>query len=53
MYDRASFLEDGVQLRFVEMGDLSFENKYASILDLLMNHDLNLLREEVKNYRLV
>jgi len=53
LYDRETFLQDGIQLNFVEMGDLSLQNKYASILDLLMNYDLELLREEVKNYRLV
>jgi hypothetical protein len=53
LYEKQDFLNDGIQLNFVEMGDVSLMNKYASILDLMMNHEIEQIKAEVKNYSLV
>lgn len=53
LYKKEDFSLVGVQLKFVQMGECSMLNKYASILDLMMNCDKEILKDEVKNYTLL
>lgn len=53
LYDKADFMNDGIELQFIQMDDLAVENRYASILDLMMNYNSAFLREELKKYTLI
>ncbi|MEY2937500.1 MAG: hypothetical protein RL062_89 [Bacteroidota bacterium] len=53
LYDKDDFLKDGIQLNFIQMEELSVENRYASILDLMMQYDAAFLKEELKKYTLI
>jgi len=53
LYDKENFLDEGIQLNFIQMGDVSFDNKYVSILDLLFNHSKEYLQKELNNYTLI
>ena len=53
LYSKEDFKSDGIDLYFIEMGDVKFDNPHSSILDLLYTYDKNHLIEELKNYRLI
>lgn len=53
LYDKEDFRVDGIDLRFVQMGDVCFPNKYSSILDLLFTHDKDFIKEQLKKYTLI
>lgn len=53
LYDKEDFLKDGIQLNFIQMEELSVENRFASILDLLMQYDVSFLQTELKKYTLI
>jgi hypothetical protein len=53
LYDKEDFLKDGIQLNFIQMEELSVDNRYASILDLMMQYDATFLKGELKKYTLI
>jgi hypothetical protein len=52
LYSKEDFKLNGIDLYFIEMGDVKFDNPYSSILDLLYTHDREHLKKELKNYKL-
>ena len=53
LYSKEDFKSDGIDLYFIEMGDVKFGNPYSSILDLLYSYDKEYLKKELKNYKLI
>lgn len=53
LYQKEYFKSNDIQLNFIEMGDVQFKNKYASILDLLFEYDRDYIKNELKKYRLL
>jgi hypothetical protein len=53
LYSKEDFKSSGIDLYFLEMGDVKFDNPYSSILDLLYKYEKEYLKEELKNYRLI
>lgn len=53
LYQKEYFKSKDIQLNFIEMGDVQFKNKYASILDLLFEYDRDYIKNELKKYRLL
>lgn len=53
LYSKEDFKSNGIDLYFIEMGEVKFDNPYSSILDLLYTYDQKHLKEELKNYKLV
>lgn len=53
LYDKEDFSADGIDLQFVQMGDVCFPNKYSSILHLLFTHDKDYIKEQLKKYTLI
>ena len=35
------------------MGNVNFDNKYASILDLLFRYNKEHIKEQIRNYKLI
>jgi len=52
LYSKEVFKENGIDLKFIEMGDVKFDNKYASILDLLFKYDKEYIKKELKKYEI-
>lgn len=53
LYSKDDFKKNGIELKFIEMGDVNFDNKYTSILDLLFKYDKEYIKNELKKYTLV
>lgn len=53
LYDKNDFNKDGIILNFIEMGDVNFDKKYNSILDILFRYEKNYIKNEIKKYNLV
>ena len=53
LYNKEDFKSVGVDLKFIEMGDLDIDNQYASILDLLFRYDKSDLKEELNKFKLI
>lgn len=53
LYTKENFKKDGIDLNFIEMGNVNFDNKYASILDLLFRHNKEHIKEQITNYKLI
>lgn len=53
LYDKADFNQSGIQLNFIQMEELAVDNRYASVLDLMMRYDVNFLKAELKKYTLI
>ena len=53
LYQKDYFKSKDIELSFIEMGDVQFKNKYASILDLLFEYDKEYIKGELKKYKLV
>ena len=47
------FKNDNIQLSFIEMGNVVFDNKYTSILDLLFRYNKEYIKEQIRNYKLI
>jgi hypothetical protein len=48
-----SFASQGIDLKFIQMGDVELENPYASILDLLFTYDKEHLKQQLTKYTLI
>lgn len=53
LYNKSDFAKKNLNLLFVDMGDVEFSNKYASILDLLLTYPKEHLEEQIKKYTLI
>lgn len=53
LYNKEDFASQNIDLKFIQMGDLEVDNKYASILDLLFRYDKEHLKEQLNKYTLV
>jgi len=53
LYNKEDFLTDGINLQFVQMGDVCFSDKYSSILHLLFTHDKDYIKDQLKKYTLI
>lgn len=53
LYNKEDFKNDNINLSFLEMGDVKFDNKYSSILDLLFRYEKEYIKEELKKYTLI
>ncbi len=53
LYNKEDFKNDKIELKFIEMGDVDFDNKYSSILDLLFRYEKTHIQKEIKNYKLL
>lgn len=53
LYDKKYFKNEGVNLKFIKMGDLELENKNLSILDIIICNDKDRVINELKKYELI
>jgi hypothetical protein len=53
LYDKEYFKNKSIDLFFLKMGVLNFENPYSSILDLLFMYEQDFIINELKKYSLV
>jgi len=53
LYNKDDFKNDNIELNFIEMGNVDFDNKYSSILDLLFRYDKSHIQKQIKNYKLI
>lgn len=53
LYSKDDFKSSGIELCFLKMGNVKFDNPYISILDLLYNYEVEILKSELKNYELL
>jgi hypothetical protein len=53
LYSKDDFKNKGIELKFIEMKDISVHPKYISILDLLFRYDKEILKEQLNRYILV
>ena len=53
LYSKEEFENSGIELRFIKMGEVDFDNPYASILDILFRYEKEHIVEQLKKYTLV
>ena len=53
LYTKEDFASQNIDLKFIKMGDVKFDNPYSSILDLLFRYDKEYIQEQLKNYTLI
>lgn len=53
LYNKEDFKNDNIELNFIEMGNVVFDNKYTSILDLLFRYNKEYIKEEITKYKLI
>jgi hypothetical protein len=53
LYTKENFASQGIDLKFIQMGDVELENPYASILDLLFTYDKEHLKQQLTKYTLI
>lgn len=53
LYTKEDFASQGIDLKFIQMGELELENPYASILDLLFTYDKKHLKQQLTKYTLI
>lgn len=53
LYTKEDFASQGIDLKFIKMGEVAFDNPYASILDLLFRYDKEHIKEQLNNYTLI
>ena len=53
LYNKEDFKNDNIQLSFIEMGNVVFDNKYTSILDLLFRYNKEYIKEQIRIYKLI
>lgn len=53
LYNKEDFKNDNIQLNFIEMANIVFDNKYTSILDLLFRYNKEYIKEQIRNYKLI
>lgn len=53
LYDKEDFNLNDIELNFIKMGDVNFDNPYNSILDILFRYPKNTIIKELNNYTLI
>jgi hypothetical protein len=53
LYTKEDFAIQNIDLKFIQMGDVDFDNPYASILDLLFRYPKEHIQQQLKNYTLI
>jgi len=53
LYNKEDFASQNIDLKFIQMGDIEVDNKYASILDLLFRYSKDHLINQLNNYTLI
>tara|TARA_R110000868_G_scaffold408357_1_gene691402 strand:+ start:4545 stop:5225 length:681 start_codon:yes stop_codon:yes gene_type:complete len=53
LYSKEDFESQEIDLIFIKMGEVKFDNPYSSILDLLFRYDKEFIKNELKNYTLI
>ena len=53
LYNKEDFASQGIELKFIQMGNIDVDMPYMSMLDLLFRYDKNHLKNELNNYTLI
>lgn len=53
LYDKDNFKKDNIELKFITMGDVDFDNPYSSILDILFRYDKEHIKDQINKYKLI
>ena len=53
LYTKENFASQNIDLKFIKMGDIQFDNPYSSILDILFRYPKEYIQEQLKNYTLI
>ena len=53
LYDKEDFARHGINIYFIKMGEVEFDNQYSSILDLLFRYSKEHIQQQIKNYTLI
>jgi hypothetical protein len=53
LYNKEDFASQNIDLYFLKMGDVEFENPYSSILDLLFTYPKEHIQQQLKKYTLI
>lgn len=53
LYTKEDFAIQNIDLKFIKMGDVEFDNPYSSILDLLFKHSKEHIQIQLKKYTLI
>jgi hypothetical protein len=53
LYNKEDFKQSNIDLYFVKMGDVEFDNKYSSILDLLFTYPKEYIQQQLLKYTLI
>lgn len=53
LYDKEDFANQGIDLYFIKMGDVEFDNQYSSILDLLFKYSKEHIQQQLTKYTLI
>ena len=53
LYNREDFLSQNIDLKFIQMGNVDFDNPYASILDLIFRYPKEHIQNQLKKYTLI
>jgi hypothetical protein len=53
LYSKENFASQGIELKFIKMGNVDFKNPYVSILDLLFTYPKQHIISELQNYELI
>lgn len=53
LYTKEDFASQGINLYFIKMGDVEFDNQYASILDLLFRYPKEHIKQQLTKYTLI
>ena len=53
LYSKEDFESQEIDLIFIKMGEVKFDNPYTSILDLLFRYDKEFIKNELSNYTLI
>lgn len=53
LYTKEDFAIQNIDLKFIQMGDVDFDNPCASILDLLFRYPKEHIQQQLKNYILI
>ena len=53
LYNKENFKQNNIDLYFIKMGDVEFDNKYASILDLLFTYSKEHIQQQLIKYTLI
>jgi hypothetical protein len=53
LYNKEDFATQNINLKFIKMDDVGFDNPYSSILDILFKYDKEYIQQQLKKYTLI